>query len=63
MKTQNSDLRNILSKEHSDNWVALTSDHKKVVGHSKNLVELKNNVGIEGVVYIKVPASGASYSF
>ena len=57
------DLTKILTKAHEQKWVALSRDHKKVIGFSEDLVKLKKKVGETKVVYMKVPASGRSYAF
>jgi hypothetical protein len=57
------DLQKILKKDHEEKWVALTDDYKKVIDFSENLVDLKGRVGIDKVIYIKVPTFGRSYAF
>ena len=57
------DLRNVLTKDHSQKWVALSRDYKKVIDYSDDLIELRKKIGVADVVYIKVPESGRHYAF
>ncbi len=57
------DLTKVLTPDLEHKWVALSEDYKQVVDSSENLVELKQRVGTDNVVYMKVPASGVSYAF
>ena len=52
-QTKEYDLSKILKDEHSGKWVAVSSDHKRVVDYSDDLVSLGKRVGTDGVVYIK----------
>ncbi len=57
------DLSKILTREHEGKWVVLSDDYKKVIDFSDNLMQLKERVGVENVIYIKAPVSGISYAF
>ncbi len=57
------DLSTVLKREHENKWVALSDDYKKVIDFSDNLEHLTERVGVENVVYIKVPIFGISYAF
>ncbi len=57
------DLRNVLTKDHSQKWVALSHDYKKVIDYSDDLIELRKKIGVADAVYIKVPESGRHYAF
>lgn len=51
------DLSKII-KEHSDEWVALTSDHKKLIASGKSLakvLKLANKSGIKDPSVLKIP--------
>jgi hypothetical protein len=58
------DLSRILTKDHEKKWVALSTDYKKVLGYSSDLIDLRKKMkGDEEVVYLKMPESGRRYSF
>lgn len=61
--TRNTDLTNILKKDHENKWVALTEDRTKVVGCSETLIKLQEEVGTKKVVYMKVLPSDVSFAF
>jgi hypothetical protein len=59
-----SNLTKILTKAHENKWVALSSDYKKVVDYSEDLLALRERIGNnENIVYIKVPEFGRRYAF
>jgi hypothetical protein len=57
------DLTKVLNKSHENKWVALSSDYKKVLGSSENLIELTKAITDKSAVYLKVPPSDAVYAF
>jgi len=59
----NSDFTKILSKKLEKKWVALSMDHKKVIGSSDNLAALEKKIGHKEVVYMKVMPSDREYAF
>lgn len=59
----NNDLQKILTKDHENKWVALSEDYKSVIDFSEDLSDLTKKIGVDNVVYIKVPIFGVSYAF
>ncbi|MBX4198223.1 hypothetical protein KW782_02700 [Candidatus Parcubacteria bacterium] len=53
----------MFNKEHEGKWVAISSDHKKIIGYSSNLQSLAKQVETDDVVYLKVPLSDVRYAF
>ena len=60
---QDYNLSNLLKKEHGGKWVAISSDYKKVVDFSDDLVQLEKKVGSKDVVYIKALQENVTYAF
>jgi hypothetical protein len=53
----------LIQKKHEGKWVAISSDYKKVLDYSDNVVELVNKNGRDNVVYMKALRSNISYAF
>lgn len=56
-------LINIITAEHERKWVALTEDTTRVVAYDQSLIALKNKIGNQKVVFMKVPPSDVYLSF
>lgn len=61
----NSDLTNVLKKEHEEKWVALNREQTKVLDASAKLADLTKKLGEKGkdAVYMKVLRSDVEYAF
>jgi hypothetical protein len=59
----NLNLHKIIKEEHERKWVALSKDKSKVIDFDKNLLILKNKIGAQKVVFMKVPPADAFLSF
>ena len=57
------DLNKILKLRHERKWVALDRAKTKVIAFDESLLTLKEKVGEQKVVYMKVPPSDAYLSF
>lgn len=49
--------------QYEREWVALSRDNTKIIGHDKSLAELDKRVNPDEVVYMKIPPSGSYLSF
>ncbi len=63
MKLKSIDLTKILKEQHENKWVALSRDYTKVMGVNSKLKDLKEKIGDEDVVYMKVPSSDRIYAY
>jgi hypothetical protein len=57
------DLTKILTKDHEQQWVALSKNNTKVIDADTDLIELDKRVGNQDVVFMKVPSSDVYLSF
>lgn len=53
----------VLSKEQEKKWVALSLDNKCIVDHDDNLLELDKRIGVQKVIFMKVPSSSSYHSY
>jgi hypothetical protein len=53
----------ILKKEHEGKWLALSTDYKKIIASSNDLISLTNKIGKQKVVITKGLSSDVSYAF
>ena len=60
---RNNDLTRILTKEHEQKWVALSTDNTKVIAYDEDLLKLDKKVEGQDVVFMKVPPSEVFLSF
>lgn len=58
----NKSVNDIIKTEHIGEWVAMSRDYKKVLGHSSSLIQLQKQVGKE-VVYVKPLPNNSIFSF
>lgn len=56
-------LHKIIKVEHERKWIALSPDGVRVIAFDESLMQLKNKVGEQKVVYMKVPPSDVYLSF
>jgi len=56
-------LTKIIKREHQSNWVAIAKDYSEVLDYSEDLLDLRNKIGNQDVVYLKIPESGRKYAF
>ncbi|OGC85275.1 hypothetical protein A3F55_00725 [Candidatus Adlerbacteria bacterium RIFCSPHIGHO2_12_FULL_53_18] len=56
-------LHKIIEAKHEKKWIALSRDKTKIVAFDESLMELKQKIGDQKVVYMKVPSADAYLSF
>lgn len=59
----NLNLHKIIKEEHEKKWVALSRDKSKVIAFDENLLNLKNKIDGQSVVFMKVPPADVYLSF
>jgi hypothetical protein len=60
---KNSNLSNIIKKEHEGKWIALSPAYDTVVDFSDSLIQLTQKMGEKDVVYMKALASDIHFAF
>ena len=63
MNDDSRDLTKVITQDLESKWIALSEDYARVVDSSEDLMVLKDRVGTDNVIYMKVPKSGVSYAF
>ncbi|MDO8518294.1 MAG: DUF5678 domain-containing protein [bacterium] len=60
---RNYDFTKIIKPEHAGKWVALNTEQTKVIGYSDTYKALRDEVGKDGVVFMKAQREGVSYAY
>lgn len=56
-------LKGVITKIHSNKWIALSPEKDKVVAYDTKLADLTKKVGDRKVVYLKLPAMDTAFAF